>query len=112
MSVARRVATLVAVMISLPFVITAGYWAYKAGTLDTPGYYYSFAAGIVYLLGSPLTLLLFVFIRCVRPLSYSDNWWAIPVMSCLFILQWVLWAQCVVWFVKRRRGILRKGADQ
>jgi hypothetical protein len=99
----RLKATLGAVILSLPFVVKAAWYAHAAATLDEPGYWYSYGAVMIYALGSPLTLLHIVFTRYVRPLRYDDNWWAIPVMSSLFILQWVIWAQCIVWLVQRRR---------
>jgi biotin transporter BioY len=97
----RLKAALVAFVFSLPFVIAAGSFAQKAATSTTPGYYYSFLSALIYLLGSPLTLLIFGFIKYVRPLDYADNWWAIPAMSGLFILQWIIWAQLLVSVARR-----------
>jgi uncharacterized membrane protein len=99
----RWKATLVAIVLALPFILMA--WSmWSAGAkAQEPGYYSYFLGGLIYLLGSPLTLLIFLFIRFVRPLADADNQWAIPVMSGLFLLQWVIWAQLIVTVMNARR---------
>jgi hypothetical protein len=63
----------------------------------------------VYWLGAPLTCLLFLYVKLVGPLTRENHWWAIPVMSGLFLLQWVIWAQLIVTAMNVRR---RKRAMQ
>ncbi len=104
----RWKATLVAIVLALPFVLMAGSMWSAGAKAQEPGYYSYFLGGLIYLLGSPLTLLIFLFIRFVRPLAAADNQWAIPVMSGLFLLQWIIWAQVIVTviqFVRRRRAV-------
>ena len=57
---------------------------------------------MIYMLGSPLTLIavgppLFA----GRFLQYGDNWWAIPLIDTLFLLQWVIWSQLISLIVDR-----------
>lgn len=99
----RWKATLVALAVALPFVLAAGSMWSAGAKAQEPGYYSYFLGGLVYLLGSPLTLLIFLFIRFVRPLAAADNQWAIPVMSGLFMLQWIIWAQLIVTVMNVRR---------
>lgn len=99
----RLKATLVAIVLALPFILMAGSMWSAGAKAQEPSYYSYFLGGLIYLLGSPLTLLIFLFIRFVRPLADADNQWAIPVMSALFLLQWVIWTQLIVTVMNVRR---------
>jgi hypothetical protein len=51
---------------------------------------------MIYLLGSPLTLIVMGLpFYAGRYLNDSDVWWAIPFTNGLFILQWVIWSQLI-----------------
>lgn len=103
---ARIKATWIAGLCGLPFVLLASaLWCAEAGD-SYMGFGYV-AGDKVFSLGFPLTALQFVFGHYVRPLSAADHWWAIPVMSGLFLLQWIIWAQVIVTvmqFIRRRRA--------
>src|SRR5919109_5232373 len=61
-------------------------------------------AGMLFSLGSPLTLLVLNFNDYAgRPLSSSDDWWALPLSILLFFTQWILWSQIPVWFIRLLR---------
>ena len=102
----RIKAALLAAIISLPLILMAGSLWSDGAKATEPGYYYYFLGGLIYLLGSPLTLLILLFTHYVRPLAAADNRWAIPVMNGLFLLQWIIWSQLIVTvmqFIRRRR---------
>jgi len=98
-----------AIVCGLPFVLLAGkMWDMAGG----PGSYMGFEYAIgdfIYWFGVPLTGLRVIYTKCAGPLHRADHWWAIPVMSGLFLLQWVIWAQLIVTVMNVRR---RKCATQ
>jgi hypothetical protein len=91
----------IAVIAALPLVALASYSWIKAVTdKSVPTYEVYLFGDVIYLLGSPLTLLVLGLpFYAGRQLSGSDNWWAIPLVDFLFILQWVVWSQ----LISRRR---------
>ena len=92
-----RLATRLAVILSLPFVGVGLMFELLATFASVPGAKadgYELGDGIYFFLGYPLTRLLFIFIG-QHSLQDNDNWWAVPLLSALFITQWIIWAQLI-----------------
>jgi hypothetical protein len=50
----------------------------------------------IFFLGSPLTQIVLQFRSYAgRGLESSDDWWAMPLVVALFLLQWVIWSQLI-----------------
>ena len=86
-----------AIASALPFVVLASFAWIKAVTDNSvPTYEVYLFGDLIYLLGSPLTLIVLGLpFYAGRYLSDSDNWWAIPLVDFLFVLQWVIWSQLI-----------------
>jgi hypothetical protein len=57
---------------------------------------------MVYSLGFPLTYIVLGFPSYAgRLLEDGDNWWAIPLVDVLFVLQWVIWSQLLARLIRR-----------
>ena len=50
--------------------------------------------GLYLFLGCPLTRIINIFAN-PGGLQDSDNWWAVPFLNVLFLLQWIIWAQLI-----------------
>jgi hypothetical protein len=101
----RRRLAVIPIVFALPFVFCgASAWS----LCDYQGYE---LGDLVYNLGVPLTLIVLkikVFIG--RSLTCSDHQWAIPLISSLFIIQWVIWGQLLALLIRMIRA--REGNDQ
>jgi hypothetical protein len=99
----NRLSAWIAVVTSLPFVSLASYAWIKAATDGSfPRYEADHFGDLIYTLGSPLTLIVLgPPLFAGRFLRDSDNWWAIPLIDVLFVLQWVIWSQLISLVVNR-----------
>jgi hypothetical protein len=97
-------AALIAFLLAIPFVV-AGLSAWFEGR----AHYYEGPYGVeasqfafmVFSLGSPLTLIVLKFhLYSGRFLQMTDDWWAMPLVVLLFIVQWVGWSQLLVLFAR------------
>ena len=93
----RRKAAIIAAVSALPFVALGSYlWLsgvrYGVGTFEAEN---TFLLGdFVYMLGAPLTLLVWVpYLFFGHVLSVREYWLALPLVNILFMLQWVIWSQ-------------------
>ena len=101
----RTKASLIASFCAVPFIgIAATYW-HLENQKGFMGYGY-WLGDQIFNLGAPMTLLFDFYIRKTGPLKPGDDWWATPVMCFLFVFQWIIWAQLIVWIRQRR---LRQG---
>ena len=102
---------LVTVALALPFMAWASYLWISAASATIPRMQYeTYKLGdLVYKLGSPLTLIVLNFRAYTgRGLENSDNWWAIPLIDVLFVLQWVIWGQLFAFGIRASRTIVGK----
>ena len=84
--------SLVSILCSLPFIICGSSFWIWAGYADDQLIYS--IGDFVYKLGSPLTLIVINFPDYAgRCLTREDDVWAIPLVSLLFIFQWLIWGQ-------------------
>jgi len=88
----NRRAAWIAVISAVPFVALAFYsWIKAVVDKSVPTYEVYLFGDVIYLLGSPLTLIVLGLpFYAGRHLSDGDNWWAIPLVDFLFILQWII----------------------
>jgi hypothetical protein len=83
---------------SLPFIVLAslleivGSFSHDAMTKDDA---YSYGDGIYLYLGYPLPRIVLTFLA-PRGLRDIDNWWAVPLLNVLFVIQWIIWAYLIV----------------
>lgn len=96
----RLKASLIATLAALPFVLLATDMWFR-GNVDPFAYYVFYLRDHIYMMGAPLTLLLPLYAHNVRSLEPQDTWWGALVTGLLFILQWVIWAQLIVWIKQR-----------
>lgn len=96
----RLKASLIAILAALPFVLLATHMWFR-GNVDPFAYYVFHLRDHIYMMGAPLTLLLPLYVHNVRSLELQDTWWGALVTGILFILQWVIWAQLIVWIKQR-----------
>ena len=90
-------AAAIAVVSAIPFVALASYsWIRATTDQSFPAYEADHFGDMIYLLGSPLTLIVLGLPYYAGTfLKGSDNWWAIPLTDLLFVLQWVIWSQLI-----------------
>ena len=100
------------VVLTLPFVICGSFFWISAGSVtDNPGMQLSgYELGdLLYQLGFPLTRFVLDFGKYAgRNLGPSDDLWAVPLVDILFILQWIIWGQLLVFGTRLLRFILTK----
>jgi hypothetical protein len=91
------VATRLAVLLSIPVILLASFIevaatlnADQAAKIET----YEISDGLYLFFGYPLTQIIIIFSK-PGGLQDSDNWGAVPLLNCLFIAQWVIWAQLI-----------------
>ena len=105
MGIHSKVSIIVA-LVAIPFAVSGG-CIWRQGVAATQAsqtsfYYYDFMGSTAYaVLGFPLAD---IAMRLMFPLRFENHWWQIPILSALVILQWVLWANLVVWIGRRLRG--------
>lgn len=56
---------------------------------------FDIADGLYLLFGYPLTGVIHIFTGS-NGLRDTDSWWALPLLTILFLFQWVIWAQLIV----------------
>jgi hypothetical protein len=100
--------TITVALLALPFGALGG-WIWHEGVVSgNVFYYYDELGTFAYLLfGFPLTMSA---LWLMHPLRFDQHWWAIPMLTGLVILQWILWANLVVWTVQvlKRRAKARR----
>jgi hypothetical protein len=96
----RTKTSLIATGCALPFVLLAALMWITESQKSYMGFGYQVGDSIFYL-GAPLTLLQKVYVNHCGYLRASDHWWAIPAMGLLFIAQWIIWGQVIVWIRQR-----------
>jgi hypothetical protein len=103
---ARLLAILIAASVALPFVLLADLAWMTAETSPAPHSIDNYVVGDqIFSLGWPLTQVILRPAITGHHLTASDHWWAIPSLNLLFLLQWIVWGQIVLWiisFVKSR----------
>jgi hypothetical protein len=87
----------IAVVAAIPFVALASHAWIKGATDNSFPHYEAYHFGdLIYMLGFPLTQVVLGFPHYAgRLLQDSDNWWAIPLIDILFVLQWIIWSQLI-----------------
>jgi len=107
-----RKAAFWAVIASLPFLAVALYFSASAFFHGSEGYWIIdyWIATVIFLLGSPLTLLYAVSMPYIGQfLEWSIGnqlgFLVVPVYVLLFITQWVIWSQLIVLAWRRLRHI-------
>ena len=101
----RTKASLIALFCAVPFIVVATTFWHLENQKGFMGYGY-WVGDKIFHLGAPLTLLMDFYVHHTGPLKPSDDCWATPAMCILFIIQWIIWAQLIVWIRQRR---LRRG---
>ncbi len=95
--------SIIGLLISLPFVIVASYsWLIcPIFTVSHEAYWFG---DQIYKLGFPLTGIILYFPEYSgRFLTNADNWWALPLIDILFILQWIIWSYVGAFFLRKYR---------
>jgi hypothetical protein len=101
---------MIACILALPF-LALGTWAWiKAGFFHYQGPHGVELSGLgdaVFSIGAPLTLIVVHFPNYAgRLLGKHDDWWAIPAVNLLFLLQWLIWSQVAVFALRSCRRLL------
>ncbi len=56
---------------------------------------------MIFLMGAPLTQIVLKFPTYAgRYLQKTDDWWAIPSIILLFVLQWIIWSQAIALLIR------------
>ncbi len=102
--------TLITAIIAVPFAVSGGcVWRQGVASGDV-FYYYDFLGSMAYtVLGFPLAPL---GMWAMAPLRFDQHWWQIPTLSALVIIQWVIWANVIVWFGRKYFGRTPKTESQ
>jgi uncharacterized membrane protein YbhN (UPF0104 family) len=89
-------ARIIVALVALPFGAFGG-WIWRRGVASGDVfYYYDFLGSAAYsVFGFPLSSLV---LRILFPLRFDQHWWAVPLLTGVVVIQWVLWAQAVFWF--------------
>ena len=98
-------ALLVSVLLSLPVICCASsLWI--LGGVAAGNYQVLYDLGDwLFMLGYPLTMIVIKFPDYAgRYLTPKDDLWAIPLVSLLFVVQWVIWGQLIVAGIRRLRA--------
>jgi hypothetical protein len=65
-----------------------------------------FLGDAIFKLGWPLTQVIFTFPDWAgRDLIPADHVWAVPLVDILFITQWLVWAQLIIWLIHRWKRV-------
>ena len=92
----RIVASLIAILLALPVILTAGHmWSIAEGPTSYMGFEYAIG-DFLYWLGAPLTALRVVYTSFCGPIQRQDIPQAILIMDALFLVQWLIWSQMIV----------------
>jgi hypothetical protein len=93
----NRRAALIACIAALPFIALASYsWVRAATDKSFPAYEADLFGDLIYVLGSPLTLLVLGIPYCTGLyLDHEYDWLWIPLVDSLFVVQWIIWAQLI-----------------
>jgi hypothetical protein len=101
-------ATRFAVLLSLPIVLF-GFFISLAATLTNNQVAkiegYEIGDGLYLVLGYPLTGIIHIFAG-PGGLRDADSWWALPLLTILFLFQWVIWGQLIVLIGRMFRYLL------
>jgi hypothetical protein len=102
-------ATLIATSAALPLILLADFAWMTAETSPAPHPIDNYVVGDqIFSLGWPLTQIILRPALSGHYLTTSDHWWAIPSLDLLFLLQWIIWGQVVVWIISFAKSIFRK----
>ncbi len=83
---------------STPFIVLAslleilGTFSHDAMIKDDA---YSYGDAIYLYLGYPLPRIILMLVA-PHGLRDIDNWWAVPLLDVLFVVQWIIWAYVIV----------------
>ena len=73
-------------------------------------YYFDFLGALAYwVFGFPITILA---MKAMPTLRFEDHWWAIPTLSALVVIQWVIWANLIIWAYRRLTKRIEKKSQQ
>jgi hypothetical protein len=100
------IASVITVALAVPFILFA------ARTWADPGMHDDDIGDFIFgKMGAPLgDLSLKYYAAHYGYLSVEDNRWAIPLWSSIFLFQWLIWANLIVYFagaVKRRASTMK-----
>jgi hypothetical protein len=106
--------TLIVALASLPFAFSGGFvWrdGVAIGQSREPSFYYADVMGtaLYAFIGFPFRGIL---MKILSPLRFEDHIWAIPLLSITVVVQWVLWANLVVWVVRCFKNRKKDGSQQ
>jgi len=90
-------ATRFAIMFSVPIMLLASFIAMVAmlsSSNEMKSDCYDLSDGLYLFFGYPLTRIINIFAH-PGGLNDKDNWWALPLLNLLFLLQWIIWAQMI-----------------
>lgn len=105
----RLKVSMIVVVAAIPWLVAAARCWIRESERGYLGEGYLAGDGI-YRLGAPLTLLMNCYVKWRQAyLGDADLWWAITVLSVLFIIQWIIWAQLGISVVRRMRNRRRNG---
>ena len=107
-------ATLSAAIVAIPFAISGGcIWRNGVAYVQNgngPFYYFDFLGALAYrVFGFPITYLA---MKAMPTIRFEDHRWAIPTLSALVIIQWVIWANLTIWTYRRLTKKNRKEESQ
>jgi hypothetical protein len=105
----RLLAILIAASAALPIILLADFIWMTAQTSPAPHPIDNYVVGDqLFSLGWPLTQIILAPAIHEHNLTPSDHWWAIPSLDLLFVLQWIVWGQLVVWSISFGKFLFRK----
>src|SRR4030095_16488744 len=90
-------AALIASIAAGPLIALASYsWVKAATDKSFPAYEADHFGDLIYTLGSPLTLLVLGLpYYSGTYLDHGHDWFWIPLVDLLFVLQWIIWSQLI-----------------
>ena len=107
MALSRR-ATQIALIVAVPIAVVASLMeivAICSATMVDKVDAYEFADMLYFVLGYPLTRI--VFVLAPGGLQDNQNWWGVPLLDALLICQWVVWLQAAVYVGRGGRRLWR-----
>jgi hypothetical protein len=89
----------------------ADYCWIAAGSSGGAAEYY-FLGDAIFKLGWPLTQVIFTFPEWAgRQLVVADHFWAIPLADILFIVQWLVGRELIIWFIRLWKRLQQRRAS-
>lgn len=101
-------AAIISSVLAFPFMALASYfWIqiyFSLRTTDQIAFYS--ISEIIFLLGSPLTLVYILSLELLdkiltKLLGNNLAFLVLPVLNLLFLIQWIIWSQLIVWILRK-----------